>query len=76
MTNDAEMILVNGMALDRDTVAASLKTRHRGTPTNLRTRLVDLGENTAALIYRARAGHQERQRAVYHAHDHHVPPNR
>ena len=56
MTGDAVMILVNGMVLDRDTVAASL---NDSTPWDsfdiLEPSLVDLGENAAALVYRARA---------------------
>ncbi len=56
MTADALMVLVNGMTMDRSTVAASLD----GSPawdsyeiSDLRH--VDLGDGAAALVYRAEA---------------------
>jgi len=54
MTADAVMVLVNGMVLDRETIAGSLD----GAPPWARyelsdAHLVDLGEDAAALVYRA-----------------------
>ena len=56
MADDAVMILVNGMVLDRDTVAASLNDSPPWDSFEiLEPSLVDLGESAAALVYRARA---------------------
>lgn len=56
MTADAVMILVNGLVLDRDTVARSLNESPPWASYAITdARLVSLGPNTAALIYRATA---------------------
>ncbi|MEJ1087196.1 nuclear transport factor 2 family protein [Microbacterium sp. Mu-80] len=59
MTPDAVMILVNGLVLDRDAVAASLD----GAPSWDRyelsdARMIPVGGDSAALVYRARAERQ------------------
>ncbi|MCA5894430.1 nuclear transport factor 2 family protein [Isoptericola sp. NEAU-Y5] len=56
MTPDALMVLVNGMTMDRPTVAASLD----GSPAwdsyeISEARRVDVGDGAAALVYRAEA---------------------
>ncbi|MFD5215573.1 nuclear transport factor 2 family protein [Microbacterium sp. NPDC058345] len=56
MTADAVMVLVNGMVLDRDAVAASLDDAPPWrTYTLTDPRLVRVGEDAVALVYRARA---------------------
>lgn len=56
MTPDALMVLVNGMVLDRDTVATSLNDSPPWTSYDLtETRLVDIGADSVALVYKARA---------------------
>ncbi|MDN5743613.1 MAG: nuclear transport factor 2 family protein [Nocardioidaceae bacterium] len=56
MTADAVMILVNGMVLDRDTTAASLNDAPPWESFEiLDPRLIELGEQAGALVYRARA---------------------
>ena len=57
MTPDAVMVLVNGMVLDRDTVASSLNDSPPWASYDLTdARLVDVGADAAALVYRASAG--------------------
>lgn len=56
MTDDAVMVLVNGMVLDRDTVAATLDESPPWADYSIaEPRRVDLGADAAALVYRARA---------------------
>jgi hypothetical protein len=56
MTPDAVMVLVNGMVLDRDTIASSLNDAPPWASYELtEERLVQLGEDAAALVYRASA---------------------
>lgn len=56
MTADALMILVNGMVLDRDTIAAALNESTAWSSFSLEdARLVPAGEASAALVYRATA---------------------
>lgn len=56
MTADAVMILVNGMVLDRDTVAATLDDSPAWSAFTLEdARLVLTGAGSAALVYRATA---------------------
>jgi hypothetical protein len=56
MTPDAVMVLVNGMVLDRDTIAASLNDSPPWASYELNDeRLVEVGEDAAALVYRASA---------------------
>lgn len=56
MTPDAVMILVNGMVLDRDTIARSLNSSPPWTSYELtEERLVQVGVDAAAVTYRARA---------------------
>ncbi|MGO2558559.1 nuclear transport factor 2 family protein [Brachybacterium sp.] len=56
MTADALMILVNGMVLDRETIAASLNESPAWSTFTLEdARLVPTGEASAALVYRATA---------------------
>lgn len=56
MTADALMILVNGMVLDRDTIAATLNESPAWSSFSLEeARLVPTGEASAALVYRATA---------------------
>lgn len=56
MTADALMILVNGMVLDRETIAATLNQSPAWSTFSLEdARLVRTGEASAALVYRATA---------------------
>ena len=56
MTADAVMILVNGMILDRATIAATLDDSPAWSSFTLEdARLVPTGEHSAALVYRATA---------------------
>ncbi len=56
MTADAVMVLVNGMVLDRDSVAASLNDSPPWDWYELaEERLVHVGGDAAALVYQARA---------------------
>lgn len=56
MRPDAVMILVNGMVLDRDAVAASLDGAPAWDSYDLSdARIVPTGADSAALVYRARA---------------------
>lgn len=56
MTADAVMILVNGMVLDRETIAATLDDSPAWSTFALEdARLVPTGEGSAALVYRATA---------------------
>jgi hypothetical protein len=56
MTDEAMMILVNGMVLDRETIAGSLNDSPPWSSYELTDeRLVPLGDQTAALVYRATA---------------------
>ena len=56
MTPDAVMLLVNGMVLDRDTIASSLNDSPPWDSFELtEERLVELGEGAAAVVYRASA---------------------
>ena len=56
MTADAVMILVNGMVLDREPIAAALdESPPWRTFTLEHARLVPTGEGSAALVYRATA---------------------
>lgn len=56
MTADALMILVNGMVLDREAIAASLNAAPAWSTFALEAaRLVPTGEDSAALVYRATA---------------------
>ncbi|MGN6300990.1 MAG: nuclear transport factor 2 family protein [Angustibacter sp.] len=63
MTEDAVMVLVNGMVLDRDTVAGSLNDSPPWETYALTDeRLVPVSDDVAALLYRAtatRAGEDE-----------------
>jgi hypothetical protein len=63
MTDDAVMVLVNGMVLDRATVASSLNDSPRWDTYELTDeRLVQVSDDDAALLYRApatRAGDPE-----------------
>lgn len=56
MTQDAVMVLVNGMVLDRETIAASLDDSPPWSTYELDdARLVPTGTDSAALVYRATA---------------------
>lgn len=56
MTPDAVMVLVNGMVLDRDTIASSLNDAPPWASYELtEERLVELGGDAAALVYKASA---------------------
>ena len=56
MTGDAVMVLVNGMVLDRDTIAASLNDSPPWSSYELSDeRLVDAGQDAAVVLYRATA---------------------
>ena len=56
MTADAVMILVNGMVLDLDTLAGALDDSPAWSDFSLEeSRLVPMGESSAALVYRATA---------------------
>ena len=56
MTPDAVMVLVNGMVLDRDTIASSLNDAPPWVRYELREeRLVEVGADAAALVYLAQA---------------------
>lgn len=56
MTDDAVMILVNGMVLDRDTIAGSLNDSPPWDSFELTDeRLVPVSDDVAALVYRATA---------------------
>lgn len=56
MTDDAVMVLVNGMVLDRDTITASLNDSPPWDAYELADeRLVPVSEDVAALVYRATA---------------------
>lgn len=56
MTADAVMILVNGMVLDRETIAATLDDSPAWSTFTLEdARLVPTGQASAALVYRATA---------------------
>jgi hypothetical protein len=56
MTADAVMILVNGMVMDRDAIAGSLNGSPPWASYELtEERLVKVGDEAAALVYRARA---------------------
>lgn len=56
MTADGVMVLVNGMVLDRDGVAASFDGAPPWSSYDLsEPRLVELGEDSAGLVYRATA---------------------
>lgn len=56
MTADALMILVNGMVLDRETIAATLNESPAWNTFTLEdARLVPMGKDSAALVYRATA---------------------
>jgi hypothetical protein len=56
MTPDAVMVLVNGMLLDRDTIARSLNDAPPWASYELtEERLVEVGGDAAALVYRASA---------------------
>ncbi|MCZ4326287.1 nuclear transport factor 2 family protein [Brachybacterium paraconglomeratum] len=56
MTADAVMILVNGMVLDRETIAATLDDSPAWSTFTLEdARLVSTGQASAALVYRATA---------------------
>ena len=56
MTDDGLMVLVNGYVLDRDAVVASLNDSPAWDSYEIsEPRLVALGEDAAALVYRARA---------------------
>jgi hypothetical protein len=59
MTPDAVMVLVNGMVLDRDTIAVSLNDSPPWVSYELaEPRLVDVGADAAALVYRASAARE------------------
>jgi hypothetical protein len=56
MTPEAVMVLVNGMVLDRDTIAASLNDSPRWDEFQINdARVVPVGSDAVALIYRARS---------------------
>lgn len=56
MTPDALMILVNGMIMDRDTVASSLNDSPPWASYELsQVRIVEVASDAAALVYRASA---------------------
>lgn len=56
MTPDALMVLTNGMVMDRETVVASLNDSPTWDSYEIfDTKIVDLGDDAAALVYRARA---------------------
>lgn len=56
MTPDAVMVLVNGMVMDRDTIAATMNDAPPWAGYELDdARVVDLGPDAAALVYRAKS---------------------
>lgn len=56
MTEDGLMVLVNGMVLDRDTIAATLDDSPSWDSYDIdEPRFIPLGRKAAALVYRARA---------------------
>ncbi len=56
MTHDGLMVLVNGLVVDRDTIAATLDESSGWDAYEiLDPRLVSLGRDAAVLVYRARA---------------------
>lgn len=56
MTPEAVMVLVNGMVIDRDTITASLNDSPRWDEFHIDdARVVPVGKDSVALIYRARA---------------------
>lgn len=56
MTEDAVMALVNGMVLDRSSVVASLNEAPAWSSYSIDDpRLIEIGETSAALVYRASA---------------------
>ena len=62
MTPDAVMVLVNGMVLDRDTIASSLNDASPWASYELREeRRVEVGGDAAALVYLARASRADQR---------------